>query len=451
MSVLHTLVWFLVAIGVLVVIHEFGHYLAARLAGVKVLRFSVGFGKPLASRRFGRDQTEWVLSALPFGGYVKMLDESEGEVPAAEAHRSFNRASVWRRIGIVAAGPIANFVLAIVFYWALFLNGMPAMKPIIGEPPAGTPAAHAGLAAGDEIRRVNGDETLTFPDLRLSLLRAGVSGGAITLELADGRSVRLDALPMQNENLEQDMLKPLGIMRYEPAIQPVIGSLLPDGAAERAGFQPGDRLLAANGQSVANWQDWVQLVRLHPAQGLRIEYERQGRRGELTVVPDAVEEAGQRIGKIGAGPELEDSVMAALMTEVRHGPLDALWQGAVKTWDMSLFTLEMMGRMALGQVSWKNLSGPLTIADYAGQSATHGWVSFVGFLALVSVSLGVLNLLPIPLLDGGHLMYYVAEVLTGRPVSERTMEIGSRIGMTLLLLLMSFALFNDLQRLMGGR
>jgi regulator of sigma E protease len=451
MSVLHTLIWFLVAIGILVVIHEFGHYLAARLAGVKVLRFSVGFGKPLLSRRFGRDQTEWVLSALPFGGYVKMLDENEGEVLAAEAHRSFNRANVWRRIGIVAAGPIANFVLAIVFYWALFLNGMPAMKPIIGEPPVGTPAAHAGLVAGDEIRRVNGDETPTFTDLRLSLLRAGVSGGEVTLELADGRSVRLDAPSMQTENLEQDMLKPIGIVRYEPVIQPVIGSLLADGAAARAGFQSGDRLLAANGQSVANWQDWVQLVRSHPAQSLRIEYERQGRRGELTVVPDAVQEAGQRVGKIGAGPELDDSVMAALMTEVRYGPLDAVWQGTVKTWDMSLFTLEMMGRMVLGQVSWKNLSGPLTIADYAGQSATLGWVSFVGFLALVSVSLGVLNLLPIPLLDGGHLMYYVAEVLTGRPVSERTMEIGSRIGMTLLLLLMSFALFNDLQRLLGGR
>jgi len=202
--------------------------------------------------------------------------------------------------------------------------------------------------------------------------------------------------------------------------------------------------------SMANWQDLVQSVRQHPAKPLRIEYERQGQRGELTVVPDAVEEAGERVGKIGAGPRIDESTLAMLMTEVRYGPIDALWHGAVKTWDMSLFTLEMMGRMVMGQVSWKNLSGPLTIADYAGQSAALGWISFVGFLALVSVSLGVLNLLPIPLLDGGHLMYYVAEVFTGRPVSERTMEIGSRIGMILLLLLMSFALFNDLQRLIGG-
>lgn len=450
MNVLSTLLWFLIAIGILVVVHEFGHYLAARLAGVKVLRFSVGFGKPLLSRRFGRDRTEWVLSALPFGGYVKMLDEREGEVPAAEAHRSFNRATVWRRFGIVSAGPIANFLLAIVFYWALFLHGLPAMKPMIGEPPAGTPAAQAGLAAGDEIRRVNGNETQSFQDLRLNLLRAGVAGDALVLDLANGRSVRLDAAPMQTENLEQDILRPLGIVRFDPELDPVIGKLLPDGAAARAGFQPGDRLIAANGNAVASWQDWVQLVRQNPAKPLRIEYERQGRRGELTVVPEAVDEAGQRIGKIGAGPQVDDAVLAALMTEVRYGPVDALWQGAVKTWDMSLFTLEMMGRMVLGQVSWKNLSGPLTIADYAGQSAALGWISFVGFLALVSVSLGVLNLLPIPLLDGGHLMYYVAEVFTGRPVSERTMEIGSRIGMILLLLLMSFALFNDLQRLIGG-
>jgi len=450
MSVLHTLLWFLIAIGILVVVHEFGHYLAARWAGVKVLRFSVGFGKPVLSRRFGRDQTEWTLSALPFGGYVKMLDEREGEVPAAEAHRSFNRATVWRRIGIVLAGPAANFLLAIVFYWALLMNGLPALKPMIGEPPAGTPAAQAGLVAGDEIRRVNGTDTPSFQDLRLALLRAGVAAEAITLKLADGRSVRLDVQPMQTENLEQDILRPLGIVRYDPVIAPVIGQLLPDGAAVRAGFQPGDRLLSANGEAVANWQDWVQVVRRHPAKPLRIEYERQGQRGALTVVPDAVDEAGQRIGKIGAGPQVDESVLATLMTEVRYGPLEALWQGAVRTWDMSVFTLEMMGRMVVGQVSWKNLSGPLTIADYAGQSATLGWISFVGFLALVSVSLGVLNLLPIPLLDGGHLMYYVAEVLTGRPVSERTMEIGSRIGMALLLLLMSFALFNDLQRLIGG-
>ena len=450
MSVLHTVLWFLVAIGILVVVHEFGHYLAARLVGVKVLRFSIGFGKPLISRRFGRDQTEWTLSALPLGGYVKMLDEREGEVPAAEAHRSFNRATVWRRIGIVLAGPVANFLLAILFYWALLVHGLPALKPMIGEPPAGTPAAQAGLVAGDEIRRVNGTDTPSFQDLRLALLRAGVAAEAIRLDLEGGRSVQLDVHAMQTESLEQDILRPLGIVRYEPVIAPVIGKVLPNGAAARAGFQSGDRLFTANGEVVASWQDWVQVVRRHPAKPLRIEFERRGQRDALTVMPDAVDEAGQRVGKIGAAPLVDEAALASLMTEVHYGPLEALWQGTFRTWDMSLFTLEMMGRMVLGQVSWKNLSGPLTIADYAGQSATLGWISFIGFLALVSVSLGVLNLLPIPLLDGGHLMYYVAEVLTGRPVSERTMEIGGRIGMALLLLLMSFALFNDLQRLIGG-
>ncbi|MDA8128130.1 MAG: RIP metalloprotease RseP [Betaproteobacteria bacterium] len=450
MSVLHTVLWFLVAISILVVAHEFGHYLAARLAGVKVLRFSLGFGRPLFSRRWGRDGTEWSLAMLPFGGYVKMLDEREGPVPAEEAHRSFNRASVWRRIGIVAAGPVANFVLAVAFYWMLFLHGMPAMKPLIGDPPAGSPAAEAGLVSGDEIRRVNGADTPSFQDLRLELLRAGVAGDPIQLRLADGRSVQIEAPPMQTDDLERDTLRPLGIVRYEPAIEPVIGEVLPGDVAARAGFQSGDRLITADGAPVATWQDWVKLVRSHPAQPLRIEYERASRQYAVTIVPETVEENGARIGKIGAGPKIDAAVFDALTTELRYGPFEALQRGARKTWEMSVFTLEMMGRMVLGQVSWRNLSGPLTIADYAGQSAKLGWLSFIGFLALVSVSLGVLNLLPVPLLDGGHLMYYVAEVLTGRPVSERTMEIGSRIGMALLLLLMSFALFNDLQRLIGG-
>lgn len=450
MSVLHTVIWFLVAIGVLVVVHEFGHYLAARLAGVKVLRFSVGFGKPLFVRRLGPDRTEWVVAALPLGGYVKMLDEREGDVSPAEAHRAFNRATVWRRIGIVAAGPAANFLLAILFYWVLLMHGLPALKPIVGEPPAGTPAAQAGLVAGDEIVRVDGETIPSFTELRLALLRASVAGDPVMLGLADGRTVGLTPVPVRDESLEQDTLRPLGIVRFDPPIDPVIGSVLPDSAAARAGFRAGDRLLRADEAAIGTWQDWVKRIRDNPAQPMRITIVRDGQAQVVDVTPAAVDENGTRVGKIGAGPHIDESVLAPLMTEVRYGPLEALWQGAVRTWDMSVFTLEMMGRMVLGQVSWKNLSGPLTIADYAGQSATLGWISFVGFLALVSVSLGVLNLLPVPLLDGGHLMYYVAEVLTGRPVSERVMEIGARVGMTLLLLLMSFALFNDLQRLISG-
>lgn len=450
MSVLHTILWFLVAIGILVVVHEFGHYLAARLAGVKVLRFSVGFGKPLLSRRFGRDQTEWILAALPLGGYVKMLDEREGPVADAERHRAFNRATVWRRIGIVAAGPAANFLLAIVFYWVLLMQGLPALKPIIGEPPAGSPAAQAGLVAGDEIIRVNGVDTPTFTDLRLTLLRASVAGELLRFELRDGRHAQIAPPALETENLEQDTLRPLGILRFDPVMEPVIGKLVADGVAARAGLREGDRLLAVNGNPLASWQDWVKQVRAQPGRPLAVAILRDGQPQTLRLTPDSVDEAGIRVGKIGAGPRIDETALAPLMTEVRYGPVEALWRGTVKTWDMTVFTLEMMGRMVLGQVSWKNLSGPLTIADYAGQSATLGWVGFVSFLALVSVSLGVLNLLPIPLLDGGHLMYYVAEVLTGRPVSERTMEVGARIGMMLLLLLMSFALFNDLQRLISG-
>jgi len=450
MTVLQPLLWFLVAIGILVVVHEFGHYLAARWAGVKVLRFSVGFGRPLVSRRFGRDQTEWVLAILPLGGYVKMLDEREGPVPEADRHRAFNRATVWRRIGIVAAGPAANFLLAIVFYWVLLMQGLPALKPIIGEPPVGTPAAQAGLVAGDEIVRVNGIETPSFTDLRLTLLRAGVASEPLQIELVDGRRVRIEPVPIDTENLERDTLRPLGIVRFDPDIEPVIGRVLPDGAAARAGLREGDRLLTADGQPLATWQDWVATVRAHPGRTFVLAVDRDGTTQQLTLTPDSVDEAGERIGKIGAGPRVDEAVLAPLMTRMQYGPVEALWRGVEKTWDMSVFTLEMMARMVMGQVSWSNLSGPLTIADYAGQTAALGWIAFVGFLALVSVSLGVLNLLPIPLLDGGHLMYYVAEVLTGRPVSERTMEIGARVGIILLLLLMSFALFNDIQRLIGS-
>jgi regulator of sigma E protease len=449
MSLLNTILWFLVAIAILVVVHEFGHYLAARWAGVKVLRFSVGFGKPLISRRYGRDQTEWMLAAIPLGGYVKMLDEREGDVAEADAHRSFNRASVGKRIVIVVAGPLANFLLAIVFYAALLMHGLPELKPIVGAPPANTPAAVAGISAGDEVRAVNGDEVASFQALRLALLRATAAGGTATLTLAGGQQATL-TLPPLAEDLEQDTLKPLGIVRYDPEIAPVVGALVAGGVAERAGLVPGDRIVQANKAAVASWQGWVKIVRASPAKPLTLDIERAGKALTITLTPEVLTEGGERFGRVGVAPKIAPEDYAHLMTEVKLGPIAALAAGVAKTWDTSVFTLEMMGRMITGDVSWKNLSGPLTIADYAGQSAALGWVSFVSFLALVSISLGVLNLLPIPMLDGGHLMYYVAEVFTGRPVSERVMEHAGRVGMALLLMLMSFALFNDLQRLFAG-
>ena len=450
MGVLHTLLWFLVALSVLVVVHELGHYLVARLAGVRVLRFSLGFGKTLFMRRLGRDQTEWAVCALPLGGYVKMLDEREGAVAAAEVHRSFNRAPVGRRIAIVLAGPVANFLLAIALYWVLFMHGVPALKPMIAQPLSNTPASTAGLVAGDEIIRVDDTEIQSFQDLGLALLRAGVVDKQVTLGLKDGRTAQLDTRAMQTDDLEQDTLPSLGITRFDPPIPPVIGTVFENGVAAKAGLLPGDRLLAANGQALKSWQDWVKRVRENPGRAVSITLERQGASITLNLTPATTQEGAQTVGKIGAGPRVDEALFTGLLTEVRYGPLDALWQGAKKTWGMSAFTLEMMGRMVLGQVSMKNLSGPLTIADFAGQSAALGWVSFIGFLALISVSLGVLNLLPIPLLDGGHLMYYISEVLTGRPVSERMMELGSRVGLTALLLLTTFALYNDLQRLLPG-
>lgn len=450
MGILHTVVWFLIALSVLVVVHELGHYLVARLAGVKVLRFSVGFGKTLLMRRFGRDQTEWAVCVLPMGGYVKMLDEREGAVPADERHRSFNRASVGWRIAIVLAGPIANFLLAIVFFWVLFMHGIPALRPMIAQPQSNTPAAIAGLAAGDEIIQVDDTEIQSFQDLGLALLRAGVAGQPVKLELKGGRTAHLETRGMQTDDLEQDTLPSLGITRFDPPIPPVFGTLIENSVAAKAGLLPGDRLISANGQALHSWQDWVKLVRQNPERVVNVEVERQGVKRLLRLTPAATKEGTLTVGKIGAAPQIDKAALAGLLTKVRYGPLDALWQGTKKTWTMSVFTLEMMGRMVMGQVSMKNLSGPLTIADFAGQSAALGWVSFIGFLALISVSLGVLNLLPIPLLDGGHLMYYICEVFTGRPVSDRLMELGSRVGLTALLLLTSFALYNDLQRLIPG-
>ena len=338
MGILHTILWFLIALSVLVVVHEFGHYLVARLSGVKVLRFSLGFGKTLFMRRYGRDQTEWAVCALPFGGYVKMLDEREGTVPAAEVHRSFNRATVWRRIAIVLAGPVANFLLAIMFYWVLFMHGVPALKPMIDQPLSNTPAAAAGLVAGDEIVRVDDTEIQSFQDLGLALLRAGVADKQVTLGLKGGRTAQLDTRDMQTDDLEQDALLPLGISRFDPTVPPVVGTVVADSVAAKAGLLPGDRLITANGQTLNSWQDWVKLVRQSPDRLLNISVERGAKRLTLSLTPASTQEGAQKVGKIGAAPKVDKAILAGLLTEVRYGPVDALWQGAKKTWAMSAFT-----------------------------------------------------------------------------------------------------------------
>lgn len=451
-----TLLAFLATLAILIVFHEFGHYLVARMAGVKVLRFSVGFGKVIAQRTDSHG-TEWALSAIPLGGYVKMLDEREAPVPDELLPRAFNRKSVGARAAIVAAGPLANFLLAILLFWALFMAGVPILKPVLGEPPAGTPAALAGIRSGDTVVSINDERVDSFQDLHWLALKHAIGQDSLRIETLDADNhlaYRALSLAGQDESFEQSPLKALGLVRYLPAIDPVLGDLIGGGAASRGGLRSGDRVLAIDGRSIGVWDQVVAAVRASPGKPLRFLIERQGTRRELTLVPETVE-GGQRgdgrlYGRIGAAPKLDLDLLSKYQGEARYGPVDALARAASRTWELSVFSLEMLGRMIVGQVSIKNLSGPITIADYAGQSAQTGLASFVAFLALVSVSLGVLNLLPVPLLDGGHLLYYFAEFFTGRPVSERIQEIGQKIGIGLLTLLMFFALYNDIQRLFVG-
>lgn len=446
-----TLLAFLVTLAILIVVHEFGHYSVARLMGVKVLRFSVGFGQVIA-RRQDRHGTEWALSAIPMGGYVKMLDEREGEVTEQDLPYAFNRQNVWKRSAIVFAGPAANLILAILIYWGLFVTGVPALKPVLGEPPTATPAHIAGIRNGETVLRVDGEEIESWQDLHWSLLRHGLGAERLSLETRDAtdhlffRQLDLSGLPAEAK--ETDLARAAGLMRYLPAIAPVIGEVVAGGQADLAGLRPGDRILNVEGIAVAHWENLVQQVRSAPGRPLTFEFTRAGQTLQATVTPAAVSEAGQSVGKIGAAPQIPPGTFESLQTQVQYSAGEAIVRALAKTWELSSFSLEMLGRMVIGQASLDNIAGPITIADYAGQSARSGTGSFIAFLALISISLAVLNLLPIPLLDGGHLLYYLAEVVTGRPVPERVQEIGQRIGMALLGVLMFFALFNDLQRLL---
>jgi regulator of sigma E protease len=450
-----TVVSFLVTVGVLVVVHEFGHYLAARLAGVKILRFSVGFGKPLAVRRFGPDRTEWVLAAVPLGGYVKMLDEREGEVAREDLPRAFNQQHVATRIFIVLAGPFANFLLAFAVYWVLFVAGLPGLKPVVGDPPPGTPAAVAGLANGDTIVAVAEEPVATWTDVRWLLLKEAVKRETTLIDVESGSGThatrRLDMSALSKDDLDKDFLVKLGLRQFRPRTAALLGRIRDNSAAGRAGLVAGDRIVSVGGKPVATWFDFTTEVTANPGRTLAIELERNGRRMVLRATPDAIGEGDNRIGRLGVeAPDELKREYERMTTTVRYGPVAAVGRAAHKVFDLSIFSVKMLGRMIVGDVSWKNISGPITIADYAGQSAQLGWISWLGFLALVSVSLGVLNLLPIPLLDGGHLVYYFAEIVKGRPVSERTMEIGQRLGLALLLGLTFFAFYNDINRLFTG-
>ncbi|MBE8594122.1 sigma E protease regulator RseP [Pseudomonas sp. MAFF 301449] len=450
MSALYMIVGTLVALGVLVTFHEFGHFWVARRCGVKVLRFSVGFGMPLV-RWHDRRGTEFVIAAIPLGGYVKMLDEREGEVPADQLDQSFNRKTVRQRIAIVAAGPIANFLLAMFFFWVLAMLGSQQVRPVIGAVEADSIAAKAGLVAGQEIVSIDGEPTTGWGAVNLQLVRRLGESGTVNVVVREQdssaetpRSLALDHWLKGAD--EPDPIKSLGIRPWRPALPPVLAELDPKGPAQAAGLKTGDRLLALDGQALGEWQQVVDLVRVRPDTKIVLKVERDGAQIDVPVTLAVRGEAKAAGGYLGAGvksPEWPPS----MVREVSFGPLAAIGEGAKRTWTMSVLTLESLKKMLFGELSVKNLSGPITIAKVAGASAQSGVADFLNFLAYLSISLGVLNLLPIPVLDGGHLLFYLVEWVRGRPLSDRVQGWGIQIGISLVVGVMLLALVNDLGRL----
>ena len=445
---------FALVLGVLVIVHEYGHYLVARFVGVKVLRFSVGFGKPVWSKRIGRDGTEWAVGMFPLGGYVKMLDEREGDVLPEELHRSFNRQSVWRRMAIVVAGPLANLLLAVFVYWGLFWYGTEELKPILGTPVAASAAMAAGIENGERVLKVSGNVVQTWQEMRWVLLQQAVNQDSIDFEVINQRNEinirRLDISSAKSGGWDGDVLEKLGIRFFRPIIPAVIGKISQDSPAATAELRSGDEILSIDGQAISSWFEVVKIVRSSFGKQLKFEIRRDDLQFAVDVAPVVVEENGREIGRIGASAMDNGSSRNELMIVVSYGGFPALGKAIDETWEKSVFSLVMIGKMISGEVSWRNISGPVTIADYAGQSAKLGLGYYLKFLALVSISLAVLNLLPIPILDGGHLLYYVLEIIKRGPLSERSMEIGQQIGLGLMFMLMAFAFYNDINRLISG-
>lgn len=451
MEVLQSILSLIVTLGILVTIHEYGHYWVARRCGVKVLRFSVGFGKPIFSWH-DKKGTEFAVASIPLGGYVKMLDEREGEVSPDELHLAFNRQTISKRIAIVAAGPIANFLFAIFAYWLMFILGFTVVAPVIGSVDEQSIAANAGVLPHQEIVAVDGSATNSWQSVNLGLLNRLGDSGAVELTLKDvgDDSPSLVTININEWLADQEMPNPVGAMGihpYRPQIPPIIGVVSEGGSASVAGVLPGDRIIAVNGNTVDDWMDFVDVVRSSANSTLVVELLRQTNLLKVDLIPQNKTIAeGKVVGFIGAGvqqPKWPDE----MLREVHYGPVDALGAALDKTWKDTVMTLSSIKKMIEGLISVKNLSGPITIARIANSTIQSGLETFLSFLALLSVSLGVLNLLPIPVLDGGHLLYYFVELIRGKPLSENTQLIGLKIGITLVVMLMFVAFYNDLLRL----
>ncbi len=451
---IQSLLAFVVALGALITFHEYGHYWVAKKFNVKILRFSVGFGRPLYKKLFGTDNTEFIIAALPLGGYVKMLDEREGEVKAEDKHREFCQKPIWQRFLIVVAGPIFNFIFAIVAYWCVFIIGIYGLKPYIGEIEVNSISERAGIVQGQQIVSVDGIITPTWSAVIDRLVEHAVNAEKIELGVVDNDGVKkiisFDLSTISIDDMaEGKLLETLGLSVIEFKLPAVIGQIIAEGAAERAGLLKGDKIISVNNVEITRWGEWVDVVRDNPLRSLSVKIQRNDVLQTINITPENVERDGEMIGRIGAAPEPVSGMFDKYFTRESYSVIDASIKAVEKTWDMSILTLQILGKMIIGEASVKNLSGPISIAQYAGQSASIGIVPFLMFMAMVSVSLGVLNLLPIPVLDGGHLFYYIIEFILGKPVCASVQIWGQQFGIVILLSLMGIALYNDLTRLFG--